>query len=73
MLVDTGSQTLAIFCDICVSGCVVDQEFITAKSTSFENVNCGDAIRLWHDSPYPSIQECLDKCRYNTQVFQCSG
>lgn len=40
---DTGSSTLAVFCDICKDKCVVDQEFMTSLSSSFKNITCAAA------------------------------
>jgi len=40
VLLDTGSRTLAVFCDLCQRGCPKHLEFKTSESDSYHNMTC---------------------------------
>ena len=59
LLVDTGSQNIAIFCDICVTNCVSEQEFKTVESNAYKKLTCGDVGELIDEPHAGSIASCL--------------
>ena len=52
--VDTGSRAIAVFCDICEQGCVLEEELKTSESTTFSNITCGKAKELKNLYPFKS-------------------
>ena len=65
MLLDTGSRTMAIFCDTCHKGCIKEKEFKTKHSTSFRNMTCEWSWDYSKKIGYKdhAIQECLLECQ----------
>jgi len=59
LLVDTGSQNIAIFCDLCTDNCVPEQEYKTEESNEFTKLTCG-VVGSFLDEPHSaSIAGCL--------------
>jgi hypothetical protein len=65
VLVDTGSDTLAVFCSRCTNGCLREEEFKAESSASFAILTCGAIDKLYQKANIeatPALIQCRDNC-----------
>lgn len=74
VLVDTGSDTLAVFCSRCTNGCLPEEEFKADSSASFTTLTCGALDQLYQKAAIeatPALIQCRDNCQFLRASSQC--
>ena len=75
VLLDTGSRTLAVFCDLCQRGCPKHLQFKTSESDSYHNMTCQAVKKYAKELPYQTraLSHCLVQCQGKDDKYECGG
>lgn len=69
VLVDTGSNVLAFFSNLCTANCLPSQAFNTSASTTFKKVTCGTYASM--KLPNATLNSCKKQCVGRSSSYAC--
>lgn len=72
VLVDSGSDILAVFSNLCVAGCIPSIAFNTSASTTFKKITCGTYATMT-TIPSAAITNCQTQCVGKSSTYVCNG